>query len=143
LEQLLVFARPRAAHTVAQTMATIDDATLLRKPDLASAVDGWLLACEGIEVRAVGAWRASLCAATLWRALSRSPSPNVLLMSVYPEKRTQPLTSVFETFLRTLSAEEEEAWQSATSLEAHATQVQRLVDDLVPRSSTLHVAYNV
>ena len=45
LEQLLVVARPVAAHSVLHRLRSLSDDELLHMPDLASAVDGWAMAC--------------------------------------------------------------------------------------------------
>jgi hypothetical protein len=141
MEHLLVLARPRAAHSIARHLGAIGADDLLRRPDLASAVDGWALACEGVEARALEAWRTALKASAFYRALARSPPPNVLIIATVPPNLTLPLPSVFGSFFEQLEADEAEVWPAAASTDEHAEAVQRLVNDMLPTGEALHVGY--
>ena len=131
LETLLVESQPVRARSVLVRMRKgIPEHELLRRPDLASAVDGWELACEGVEAQAVSAWRSSRKTTLFFRALRRSP--NALLMAACAPNRPVPLEGVFRSFLRELDGAEEEDWKAACSVEAHEAAVQRSVAQMLP-----------
>ena len=93
LEMLLTRVQPQSARSVLAHMRKgISDEELLRRPDLASAVDGWELACEGVEAQAVSAWRAARRTSCFFRALCRSPPPNALLMATCAPNLEVPST---------------------------------------------------
>ena len=62
---------------------------LFEKPDLASAVDGWEAACQGVETQALARWRKAQREALFWHALCRQPPPELLRSSVFPEVRAE------------------------------------------------------
>ena len=79
-----------------------------------------------------------------FRALSRSPPPNALMMAVCAQKRGAALGAVFEGFTRQLADDEAEAWaRTPTSLEAHERAVQALVAELLPHGDLLYITYGV
>eukprot|EP00900_Chrysochromulina_parva_P022983 jgi/Chrpa1/5318/Chrysochromulina_OHIO_Genome00014576-RA len=143
LEQLLIAAAPVAAYSAQQRLVQIADDELLRKPDLASAVDGWIQAVGGVEHQAVGAWRAAVREATFWRALSRSPPPNALMMAICEQKVNEPLEAVFARFLSHLAADEGDAWRHAKSVAGYQMSLQRAVDEMLPIGDVIYVNYSV
>ncbi len=143
LEQLIIAAKPAAALSTQHRLEQLADDELLRKPDLASAVDGWIQACGGLEQQAVGAWRAALRDATFWRALSRSPPPNALMMAICEQKYDEPLDAVFASFLSHLALDERDAWRHAKSVASHREALQRAVDEMLPIGDVIYVNYTV
>lgn len=133
LEAFLVFAQPvSACSTLARMRQDLSDAELLRKPDLASAVDGLGLAMAGVRAQALATWRTACRESRFFRCLCSQPPPNALLMSTCAQKRTDALAAVFGTFLRQLEYDEQSAWAKADTVEEHAGAVEALVADLLP-----------
>ena len=138
LERLIVHAQPSHARSVLDRMRRgISEEELLKKPDLASAVDGWDLACEGVERQALDAWRSAHRTASFFRALRRSP--NALLMAACEPNTGAPLEDIFRSFLRELVEAESKDWQAATSVEEYVEAVQRSVTEMLPDGEDLCV----
>ena len=105
---------------------------LFEKPDLASAVDGWEAACQGVETQALARWRKAQREAAFWHALCRQPPPALLRSSVFPEVRAESLPFVFESFLSHLAEAEAEEWARAQSAAAYASSLERRVAEFCP-----------
>ena len=89
-------------------------------------------------------WRVAARHAPFFRALSRTPPPNALMISTSEEKRDEPLKAVFAPFLDLLESDEAEAWaRGPASLEAHAGVVQSAVADMLPHGDMLYVTFDV
>ena len=145
LEELMIVAAPSHAHTVlARMRKELSDDELLRNPDLAGAVDGWEIACEGVQAQALASYRTALMRHAFFHALSRTPPPNALMMSTCAQKREEPLGVVFDGFLKQLASDEAEAWLVASvSVEGHARSIEALVDEMLPLGDMLYVTFDV
>ena len=133
LESVLVAGQPCAAHSVSARMRTINDEVLLRNPDLASAVDGWAQACEGVQRQAIDVWRAAARSAAFFRSLARSPPPTALLMATVPQTRMRTLLDVYHSFLTQLALDESELWAGAESVHDFEQRLHSLVGTLLPQ----------
>ena len=144
LEGLVIVAAPTHALAVLGKMRKeLSDDELLRNPDLASAVDGWALACEGVQAMAVATYRDAVVRHSFFHALSRTPPPNALMMSTCAQKRDEPLLAVFSGFLKQLAHDEAEAWARVTAIGAHASAVDEQVAEMLPVGDMLHVTFDV
>ena len=129
---MVVAASPENAWSLHARMSKISEQELLDKPDLAAAVDGWEQACLGVQAQALARWRQARREACFWQALCRQPSPEALLSAVKDEKRmVMGLPVAFDTFLRELGEQEDEAWEQAQSAHQGSAEYGRVVEGLV------------
>ena len=105
---------------------------LFEKPDLASAVDGWEAACQGVQTQALARWRKAQREAVFWHALCRQPPPELLRSSVFPEVRAESLPCVYESFLAHLAEAEAEEWARARSAATYVNALERRVAEFCP-----------
>jgi len=127
-ERVVVAARPKKAWSLLAKMKEIPESELLRKPDLASAVDGWHTACSGIEELALASWHTARRQAIFWRTMGGGklgqPPANVLRQAVC-QGPSEPLTHVFRGFVAHLEDLEDEAG-------GDQNEFQRLVSEMLP-----------
>ena len=144
LEQLIVVAQPTAAYSVLHRLRSLPDDELLLKPDVASAVDGWALACAGVQAQAMEAWRTATCRTEFWRALSSTPPPHALHIALCDQKRFEPLSVVFEGWMHNLAQHEaEEIWPRAMGVDDYGEAVRHFVNDLLPEGTIEAVAFEL
>ena len=139
LERVLVAARHASVWSVYEHMLQIPDDVLLQKPDLASAADGWLAACGGVEHMAVAQWRSARVEAIFWKTLGGGrmggATPQLLRQAISTPH--EPLPTCFRAFVAHLTDVETTARLRSRSTTEYLSQMKQLVDELLPTGTQM------